>query len=106
MWFDVEAMDLGFTTRSPFVLENQAVINATPDRVFAIFATGERQAEWFQDFVACRWTSAEPHGNGAEREVELKLLTVKERFLAWEEGKRLSFTVYGITLPLVSAMVE
>ena len=48
------------------------------------------------------------HGDrvGAEREVELKALTVRERFLAWEPGKRLAFTVYGSTLPLLKAMLE
>ncbi|MFT3774979.1 MAG: SRPBCC family protein [Minicystis sp.] len=71
-----------------------------------MFATGERQTEWFQDFVACRWTSPAPHGVGSEREIELKLLTVKERFLAWEPGKRLTFHIHAITLPFVKAMVE
>jgi hypothetical protein len=43
---------------------------------------------------------------GAEREVELALLRVKERFLVWEPGKRLSFHVYAITIPLIAAMLE
>jgi uncharacterized protein YndB with AHSA1/START domain len=106
MWFDVEAVPLSFTESSPHHIEASALIDAPPARVFEIMATGEGQKEWFQDFVACRWTSAPPHGVGAEREIELKALTVKERFLAWEPGKRLAFCVYGITVPLVSAMIE
>jgi hypothetical protein len=106
MWFDVEAVPLSFTERAPFRFENEAVIRASPERVFAIVATGERQIDWFKDFVDNRWTSPEPHGVGSTREVELKALTVKERFLAWEPGRRLSFHIYGITLPLVTAMVE
>lgn len=106
MWFEVEAVPLSFTESAPFVIENTVGIDAPAARVFEILATGERQAEWFKDFVACRWTSPEPHGVGSEREIELKALTVKERFLAWEPGKRLTFHIHGITIPLVTAMVE
>jgi uncharacterized protein YndB with AHSA1/START domain len=106
MWFDVEAVPLSFTRSSPYHIENTTSIEASAARVFEIIATGERQKDWFVDFVACRWTSPEPRGVGAEREVQLKLLTVKERFLAWDEGKRLSFHIHGITLPFVKAMLE
>jgi uncharacterized protein YndB with AHSA1/START domain len=106
MWFDVEAVPLSFTESSPHRFVNSAPIDAPAARVFRIIATGEGQAEWFQDFVACRWTTPEPHGVGAEREIELAALTVKERFLAWEPGKRLAFHIYASTLPLVTAMLE
>jgi hypothetical protein len=106
MWFDVEAVPLSFTESAPYLIENTVGIDAPAARVFEILATGERQADWFKDFVACRWTSAEPHEVGSEREIELKALTVKERFLAWEPGKRLTFHIYGITIPLVTAMIE
>jgi uncharacterized protein YndB with AHSA1/START domain len=105
MWFDVEAVPLSFTESSPFQFENTVLLDAPPARIFDIWATGEAQETWFQDFVANRWTTA-TRGVGAEREVKLKMLTVKERFLAWEPGKRITFHIYGITLPLVSAMVE
>ncbi len=100
MWFDVEAVPLAFTESSPYHIENVVRIEASPERVFEIWATGERQRDWFKDFVDNRWTSPAPYGVGSEREVELALLTVKE------PGKRMTFHIYGITLPLVTAMVE
>jgi hypothetical protein len=106
MWFDAEAVPLSFTESSPHRIQNTAAIDASASRVFDILATAERQRDWFVDFVACRWTSPEPHGVGAEREIELKLLTVKERFLAWEPGRRMTFHIHAITLPFVKAMVE
>lgn len=106
MWFDVESVSLGFTESSPHQIVNDAVINASPARVFEILATAEGQTEWFKDFVACRWTSDAPHGVDSTREIELKLLTVKERFLVWCPGERLTFAIYASTLPLVAAMVE
>ena len=105
MWFDLEAVQLNFTDSSPFQFENVAILDAPPERVFDIWATGEAQAEWFKDFKECRWSNAE-RGVGAEREIELKILTVKERFLVWDRGKRLSFHIHAITVPIVTAMLE
>jgi uncharacterized protein YndB with AHSA1/START domain len=106
MWFQVRPTDMSYTLSSPFQFRNEAVIQAPPERVFEILSTGEEQHKWFKDFVACRWTSAAPHGAGSTREIELKALTVKERFLAWDPGKRLSFCIYACTLPLIAEMVE
>lgn len=106
MWFDLEATDLGFIESSPYVFENEGVIDVPPARVFELFAYGEGQVEWFKDFKAVRWTTPAPYGVGSTREIELKLLTVKERFLVWDPGERLTFSIYAITLPLVTAMLE
>jgi uncharacterized protein YndB with AHSA1/START domain len=106
MWFDLRRMSLEDAARAPFGFDNRADIAAPPERVFALFADGNGMGRWLQDFVACRWTSPEPHGVGSEREVELALFTVKERFLAWDPGKRIAFSIDAITLPLLAAAVE
>src|SRR5205823_552139 len=43
---------------------------------------------------------------GSTRTVKLKTLSVKETFLVWEPGKRYSFSIDEITLPLVKSMME
>ena len=106
MWFRTTESDLSYVDSAPQRIANVVTIEATPERVFDLFATGERQNEWFQDFVACRWTSLPPHGVGTTREIQLKTLTVKERFLAWDRGRRLMFSIDGITLPIVKQMLE
>ena len=106
MWFAVEEAGLDFCEKSPFRIETEAVLDVDPDRAFALITNGAEQGRWFADFVACRWTSGEPYGVGSTREIELKLLTVKEKFIAWEPGKRLAFSIYGATLPMVKRMVE
>jgi uncharacterized protein YndB with AHSA1/START domain len=95
-----------FADHSPYRFENEVLIDASPQRVFDIVANAEQQDRWFQDWVTHRWTSPEPHGVGATREVQLKVLSVKERFLVWEPGRRIAFTITAITLPLVRRMVE
>jgi hypothetical protein len=106
MWFDVHPADIGYTQRSPFQFRNETVLDVPPDRAFEIVGNDEGASVWFKDFVACRWTSAAPHGVGSTREIELKILTVKERFLVWEPGKRATFCIYATTLPIVTQMVE
>lgn len=106
MWFPTTPSDLSYVDASPDRIAVVQSIAAPPERVFDIVAAGERQDEWFQDFVACRWQSPEPHGVGATREIQLKMLTVKERFLAWERGRRFAFSIDAISLPLVRQMVE
>jgi uncharacterized protein YndB with AHSA1/START domain len=106
MWFDTAPTELEFTTSSPERMVFDALVEAPPARLFEIFSRGEAQEAWFQDFKAIRWTSPEPHSVGTTREIELKLLTVKERFVAWEPGVRIAFSVDAITLPLVKRMME
>jgi len=106
MWFDTKPSDPSFADTAPHRIANVVTIEAPPQRVFDIFATAERQEEWMQDFQMCRWTSGEPHGVGTTREVELKVVTAKERFLIWEPGKRLMFSVDAMTLPIASQMLE
>ncbi|HZF48052.1 MAG TPA: SRPBCC family protein [Polyangiaceae bacterium] len=106
MWFQVQPAEIDYTRSSPFQIRHEAQIAAPPERVFDVLSTNEGAKEWFKDFEAIRWTSAPPHGVGSTREVELKLLTAKERFLAWDPGRRLTFCIYALTLPIVTQMVE
>ncbi|HRI64203.1 MAG TPA: SRPBCC family protein [Polyangium sp.] len=106
MWFDTKPSDTSYADMAPHRIANVVTIEAPPQRVFDIFATADHQDEWMPDFKACRWTSSEPHGVGATREIELKMLTVKERFLIWENGKHLMFSVDAATLPIITQMVE
>jgi uncharacterized protein YndB with AHSA1/START domain len=106
MFFKTTPTELDFTTSSPHRLVFDAIAEAPPSRVFDIFARGEGQEKWFADFKACRWTSPEPYKVGTTREIQLKLLTVKERFVAWEEGVRVAFSIDAITIPLVKRMME
>lgn len=106
MWFYVDPTDVGYTERSPYQFRNEARLDVPPDRAFEIVALDEGAPEWFKDFVACRFTSEPPYGVGTTRDIELKILTVKERFVVWEPGKRLTFCTYASTLPIVSEMLE
>lgn len=106
MWFDVHPVGIDYLQRSPFQFRNEAVLNAPAGRVFDVLVEDRDANIWFKDFVACRFTSPPPHGVGTTRDIELKALTVKERFLVYEPGKRLAFCIYASTLPILREMAE
>ena len=103
MWFRLGDADLARTSRHAFV--NVVEIDAPAEKVFPLL-TGDRFEEWLPDLKGMTWTSPAPHGVGSTREVHLKALSVKERILAWEEGRRFGFVIESITLPLVRWMTE
>jgi uncharacterized protein YndB with AHSA1/START domain len=105
MWFDAEPVPLERIEELPCRIESTAILDASPARVFQIWAEGERQTEWFPGLVGYQWTT-EHRGVGAERVVELAMFSVKERFLAWDPGKRMTFHIYAMTLPIAKALVE
>jgi uncharacterized protein YndB with AHSA1/START domain len=105
MWFDAEPVPLERIEELPYRLESTAIFDAPPARVFQIWGEPERPEEWFKDWVGHQWTT-EHRGVGAERVVELRALSVKERFLVWDPSKRMTFHIYAMTLPLVEALVE
>jgi hypothetical protein len=106
MWFPLAEADLDWTLRAPFRFDNEAVIDAPPERVFAVLADCDTWPAWFPDFRGATWLTRPPHGTGSSREVRLKLLSAEERFLAWEAGKHMAFVVTALTLPLVRRFVE
>jgi hypothetical protein len=106
VWFDLDACELDFCDGSPRRIVNEAVIGLDAARTFVMLSSAEELGTWLHDFVACRWTSAPPHGVGSTRVVDLKLLSVKERFIAWQPGERLAFTITATSLPIFTRAVE
>lgn len=104
MWFHQVPRDLDWD--APYVFRNEADLALSADEVFAIWADIDQWPKWFSDINRGTWTTEPPYGPGSERTVELKTLSVKERFLAWDPGKRYAFTMTACTLPLTWSIVE
>lgn len=106
MWFKNQDVGLDYVASAPFRFVTVRELAASPEEVFAILADGDSWPRWFPDFRRVEWTTPEPRGVGSVRHVTLKALQAKERFLAWEPGRRWSFVLYESTLPVLGAMVE
>ena len=91
---------------APWRWVNVAEMNATPAQVFAHFEDGDAWPRFFKGIRQVTWTSPKPFGVGTTRTVVLDTLTVWEHFFRWEPGRRLSFYMTGISLPLVRRLAE
>ena len=106
MRFTCRPVGLEFIEGAAYRFENVVELDAPPEAVFDIFADGDSWPRWFKDIKHVEWTSGEPKGVGTTRTVTLTTMTVYERFLAWDRGRRFAFRFEGSSLPLCRAGVE
>ncbi|GAC1526970.1 MAG: hypothetical protein NVS3B10_25050 [Polyangiales bacterium] len=105
MWFPMTPMTLADAEGSPSALRFEAIVAAPPELVFEVW-TGDDLVVTLPDLRAIEWTSSPPRGVGSTRIVRLQPFAVKERFLAWEPARRVTFTMEAISLPVLGAMME
>lgn len=104
MEFRLEHVDLAFTRTSRFCFVNEIDVRAPASRVFEV-VTGELDA-WLPQLRGVAWTSVPPHRVGSTRIVELPGVRVKERVVAWDEGRRFAFAIDATSVPLLRRMLE
>ena len=105
-WFTLAHAEPSFAKWAPFRLEYSASVPGTPREVFDVLADDQSWHRWFPSLEEVRWTSAPPPGRGSTREVQLELVSLRERFTIWEPAERMAFSVSSMTLPLVNRMME
>ncbi len=103
---ELRPQGLDFLEHPPEHMSFEGTMHCSADELFAVLAATEKLPLWLDDFVSARWLTDEPHGVGSRREVRLKTLTVRERFVSWQPGERIAFTMEAISLPIVNAVGE
>ncbi len=106
MWFKMVSRDLNWANNTEQKIRNTITLPASPQKVFSILADMEQTPLWFKEIEGGTWNSAQTHCVDAERTIHLDILSVRETFLAWEEGCRFAFTITESTLPLTVSIVE
>ncbi|MEZ0374577.1 MAG: SRPBCC family protein [Candidatus Sericytochromatia bacterium] len=104
-WHAIRPSGLEYTVTAPYKVDNQLLIEASPETVFKVLIESDWR-EWFVDFKSVEWTSPRPYQVGSTRTVTTGMLAVKERFLAWDPGRRLSFSIDAVNWPLLEGMME
>lgn len=106
MWFQLTPLPADWADTARFKYRNEAILPAPPERVFDVLVQVDPWKDWFPDALGGRYTSSPPWGPGTTRELQLKTMSVEERFLVYEPGRRWTFYLEKITLPLVTAFLE
>lgn len=99
--------ELSWIAKAPALIELTTHLKAPPDKVFAAFADAPGWTRWFDNMTDARWLDGATGGVGQEREVKIRALgTFRERFLAWEPGRRFSFTIVATTSSMIAQLGE
>lgn len=108
--FFLEPCDEAFASRvqPQHCYENRVLLAAEPEEVFDVVAglIPGAEAQWFPNFKSAQWLSPPPHGVGSIRDYRLTYMRAVEQFLVWERGRRLVFSVSGLSLPLLRRFLE
>ena len=75
------------------VCVNSVELPVPPERMWAALTADYTPASRIALVTGLRWTSPRPFGVGTTREVRLlRLITARERYYRWDEGRRKTFT--------------
>jgi len=97
--------DLEWAARSPLAVTGRATTTASPELVFAVLADHERWTEWFPNVKRVE-VLGPAEGVGARRRVSIPGAQVEECFIAWDAGRRWSFTGTAAQPGFLRSLVE
>ena len=108
MRFDLRAETLAFLDRAPVVYMTNGTATAARARVFQAFATPTSWPRWFPNVQQASYTSAGPTGPGVGtiREAQVGGTHWVEEMIAWDDARRLAWTVTRTSVPFAHAQVE
>jgi polyketide cyclase/dehydrase/lipid transport protein len=101
-WYSLEPVDENIFATAAQIYRFPIRLRVSPERVWESLASDESIAAWPAAYLRrLTWTSPRPFGVGTTREVVMPmgLMTVRERFFRWDEGKGYSFYVEAANRP-------
>jgi len=106
MHFACHPVDASFFDTAPMRFTNVVDLEASPAKVFAIFADADTWPKWFHAIHKAEWTSEKPYGVGSTRTIWMTPVSVDEHFFRWEPDRRCSFYAAATSTPMVHALAE
>jgi hypothetical protein len=106
-WFKAQPVDAGFFATAPVRLSDTFEI-ARPASAVWDELLAENPLSWCRVIDRIEWTSARPFGVGTTRTAtSLRgAMVIKERYFAWEEGRRQSFHAVEVSAPMFRRFAE
>ena len=99
-----EQKTLGWIDQAPFSFSGSAMTKASPDAVFAVLADHERWPEWFPVITKTVVLEEQREGVGTRRLTNIPGGSIEEVILAWDVGRRFSFTATAVHPAIVHAL--
>ncbi len=91
---------------APAAFEHTIHVAADPYAAFDAITDLAMEPEWFPDFVDAAWETEAPHGPGSVRWYRTADVWLREHFVRWERGQRLTFVASAISVPFVTSFGE
>jgi hypothetical protein len=105
-WYPLTESGDAFLKSAPFRYVHSVETAAPAERLWAI-VTGDALVRWTLVFTGLRWDSPPPFRTGTVRDVTLlRVLTARERFFRWDDGKRCTYSVVEASLPGLRRVAE
>jgi uncharacterized protein YndB with AHSA1/START domain len=104
--FSMTPRERTWLSEAPLIVRDTFVVPAPPEQVFDRIADLGGWAQWHKGVRKVRLESGPTTGIGAMRTVWVGPSSFRERFIAWEPGNHLTFTMLGSNLPGLVGMVE
>lgn len=105
-WHQLAESDDDFLETAPFRYVNSVDLPVPPEQTWAAL-TADETLSWSSVVTGLRWTSPRPFGVGTTREVTLlRLITARERYYRWDEGRRKTFTAVQASVPGLRRLAE
>jgi Polyketide cyclase / dehydrase and lipid transport len=106
-WHQLVESDDDFLETAPFRYVNTVDVPVPPERTWAALTADETLVSWSPVVTGLRWTSPRPFSVGTTREVTLlRMVTARERYYRWDEGRRKTFTAVQASVPGLRRLAE
>ena len=106
-WRQLVESDDDFLETAPFRYVNSVDVPVPPEQTWAALTADDTLVSWGPVVTGLRWTSPRPFGVGTTREVTLlRLITARERYYRWDEGRRKTFTAVQASVPGLRRLAE
>lgn len=106
-WHRLFAAEDDFLQAAPFQYVNMVDLPVAPERMWAALTADDTLVSWTPLVTGLRWTTPRPFGVGTTREVTiLRLLTSRERYYRWDQGRRKTFTAIEVSVPGLRRLAE
>ena len=104
---DCREVGLEFYQTAKYRFQFDVELSVTPTQLFQIFSDEKSWPQWADGISKVEWTSPRPFCVGTTRTVTFPDGTeVYEKFIAWEDGRRMAFILEGSSKPIFHAFGE